>query len=133
MIDVDGACKGAPPNTRRGIRLPYTDIKETVAEYYKIADVVDTELVEYRRDLLEIFPRRIGAKRSRSSESSPATALRKPEIALVRSIGRAFHPAEPAPADRSAGGLDRKFRSPRDQAVPAPAGSGLHDGRAGRA
>jgi hypothetical protein len=72
LIDVEGACKGAPPNTRRGIRLPYTDIKETVAEYFKIADVVDTELVEYRRDLLEIFPRRIGAKRSRSSTGETA-------------------------------------------------------------
>jgi hypothetical protein len=33
LIDVDGACRGTPPNTRRGVRVPYGDMRETVAEY----------------------------------------------------------------------------------------------------
>ena len=36
LIEVEGACRGPAPNHRRGVRIPYTDIKETVAEYFKI-------------------------------------------------------------------------------------------------
>jgi hypothetical protein len=58
LVEVDGACRGTPPNTRRGVRVPYGDMRETVAEYLKIPQAVDTDLAEYRKDLLEIFPRR---------------------------------------------------------------------------
>jgi hypothetical protein len=58
IVAIEGACKGAPANVRLGLRLPYTDIKETVAEYFDINHAVDADLVEYRKDLLEIFPRR---------------------------------------------------------------------------
>jgi hypothetical protein len=87
LIDVEGACKGAPPNGRRGVRLPYTDIKETVAEYFKIADVVDTELVEYRRDLLEIFPRRLGGRRGAGDAQSAARFIQQNQRLLIDRLG----------------------------------------------
>ena len=58
IVEVEGACKGTPPNARLGLRLPYTEIKETVAEYFDINHAVDPDLAEYRHDLLEIFPKR---------------------------------------------------------------------------
>jgi len=67
IVDVEGACKGAPSNTRLGLRLPYTEIKETVAEYFDIDHAVDPDLAEYRRDLLEIFPRRGPRARGRTA------------------------------------------------------------------
>ncbi|MDB4980789.1 MAG: hypothetical protein JWM82_1541 [Myxococcales bacterium] len=72
VVGIENACKGSPPNVRLGLRAPYTDIKETVAEYFDIGDVVDEDLLEYRRDLLEIFPRRAprGGTRARSAGTS---------------------------------------------------------------
>jgi hypothetical protein len=89
LIDVEGACKGTPPNLRRGIRLPYTDIKETVAEYLKIAEVVDTELVEYRRDLLEIFPRGSArrANENRGDAQSAARFIQQHQRLLIDRLG----------------------------------------------
>jgi hypothetical protein len=55
---------------RLGMRVPCTDIKETVAEYFDIGDVVDEDLLEYRRDLLEIFPRRPPRKAGERASSS---------------------------------------------------------------
>ena len=66
LIEVEGACKGTPSNSRLGLRLPYTEIKETVAEYFDIDHAVDPDLAEYRRDLLEIFPRRGPRPRGRA-------------------------------------------------------------------
>jgi hypothetical protein len=40
------------------MRVPYTEIKETVAEYFDIGDTLDQDLLEYRKDLIEIFGRR---------------------------------------------------------------------------
>jgi hypothetical protein len=57
ILEVEGVCRGSPPNARIGLRVPYTEIRETVAEYFDIGDEVDEDLMEYRRDLLEIFPR----------------------------------------------------------------------------
>lgn len=57
VLDVEGVCRGSPPNPRLGLRVPYTEIRETVAEYFDIGDEVDEDLIEYRKDLLEIFPR----------------------------------------------------------------------------
>jgi hypothetical protein len=71
IIEVEGACKGTPPNGRGGLRLPYTEIKETVAEYFDINHAVDPDLAEYRHDLLEIFPRR-GARGNGNGRSSRA-------------------------------------------------------------
>jgi hypothetical protein len=58
---------------RLGMRVPYTDIKETVAEYFDIGDVVDEDLLEYRRDLLEIFPRKQPLLRSSSARRGART------------------------------------------------------------
>ena len=69
VVGIERACRGTPSNVRIGMRLPYTDIKETVAEYFDIGDVVDEDLLEYRRDLLEIFPRRPPRK---AGERAPA-------------------------------------------------------------
>jgi len=77
VVGIERACKGSPTNVRIGMRAPYTDIKETVAEYFDIGDVVDEDLLEYRRDLLEIFPRRAphrGARPSASGGSAARTA-----------------------------------------------------------
>ncbi|MEP6652631.1 MAG: hypothetical protein ABJA82_04705 [Myxococcales bacterium] len=57
ILEVEGVCRGSPPNARLGLRVPYTEIRETVAEYFDIGDEVDEDLIEYRKDLLEIFPR----------------------------------------------------------------------------
>jgi hypothetical protein len=66
LVELEGACKGTPSNSRLGLRLPYTEIKETVAEYFDIDHAVDPDLAEYRRDLLEIFPRRGPRARGRA-------------------------------------------------------------------
>jgi hypothetical protein len=58
IVGIEGACRGTPPNVRLGRRVPYTELKETVAEYFDIGDSIDEQLQEYRKDLLEIFPRR---------------------------------------------------------------------------
>jgi hypothetical protein len=66
LIEVERNVRGTPPNGRRGVRVPYTEMRETVAEYFKIPDAVDEDLVEYRKDLLDIFPRRLGSRRGRN-------------------------------------------------------------------
>jgi hypothetical protein len=76
LVEVEGACRGTPPNTRRGVRIPYTEMKETVAEYFKIPDAVDRDLVEYRKDLLEIFPRRARNSRVTSERGDAQSAAR---------------------------------------------------------
>jgi hypothetical protein len=76
VVGIERACKGSPPNVRLGLRVPYTDIKETVAEYFDISDVVDEDLLEYRRDLLEIFPRRPPRPAARTSSSRARHAAR---------------------------------------------------------
>jgi hypothetical protein len=58
VVVIERSCRGSPANVRLGMRVPYTDIKETVAEYFDIGDSLDQDLLEYRKDLLEIFPRR---------------------------------------------------------------------------
>jgi hypothetical protein len=58
IIGIERACRGAPSNVRLGQRVPYTELKETVAEYFDIGDDIDEDVQEYRKDLLDIFPRR---------------------------------------------------------------------------
>jgi hypothetical protein len=92
LLEVERACRGNPSNCRRGVRVPYTDIKETVAEYFKISEAVDKDLVEYRRDLLEIFPRRISRRRTRpghrlSDAQSAARFIQQNQRLLVDRLG----------------------------------------------
>ena len=58
VVAIERACRGNPGNVRLGMRIPYTEIKETVADYFDINDNLDQDILEYRSDLLEIFPRR---------------------------------------------------------------------------
>jgi hypothetical protein len=81
---------------RLGLRLPYTDIKETVAEYFDIGHTVDTDLVEYRKDLLDIFPRR--AARSRSAAA--AAGARHGQTANAQSAARFIQQHQPILVDR---------------------------------
>jgi hypothetical protein len=96
LIEVEGCTKGSPPNTRRGIRIPYTDIKETVAEYFKISDVVDTDLAEYRKDLLEIFPKRPASSRGglRGDAQSAARFIQQHQRLLVDRLGGWIHSSD---------------------------------------
>jgi hypothetical protein len=57
ILEVERVCRGSPANARNGLRVPYTEIRETVADYFDMGDEVDKDLIEYRKDLLEIFPR----------------------------------------------------------------------------
>jgi hypothetical protein len=58
VVGIERACRGNPNNVRLGLRVPYTEIKETVAEYFDIDDTLDQDLLEYRKDVIEIFGRR---------------------------------------------------------------------------
>jgi hypothetical protein len=87
IIDVEGTCRGTPPNERLGKRVPYETLKETVADYLDIAHAVDPDLVEYRRDLLEIFPRRSARARGRQSAVSAARFIQQHQRMLIDKIG----------------------------------------------
>jgi hypothetical protein len=80
VLEYERACHGAPPNSRPGLRVPYKDIKATVAEYFDIAHQVDPDLAEYRRDLLEVFPKRT-APGSVSSRRVPGRTTRHTQLA----------------------------------------------------
>jgi len=69
VLEVERVCRGSPANARLGLRVPYTEIRETVAEYFDIGDEVDEDLMEYRKDLLEIFPRQSAAAARRPPRS----------------------------------------------------------------
>jgi hypothetical protein len=87
VVDVEGACKGAPPNQRLGQRVGYESVKETVADYFDIAHVVDPDLAEYRRDLLEIFSKRPERARSTQSGLSAARFIQQHQRMLVDKMG----------------------------------------------
>jgi hypothetical protein len=87
IVDVEGACRGTPPNQRYGQRVGYETIKETVADYFDINHAVDRDLAEYRRDLLEIFPRRSERARSSQSALSAARFIQQNQRMLVDKIG----------------------------------------------
>ena len=118
IVELEGACRGSPSNVRLGLRVPYTDMRETVAEYFDIGDVVDKDLMEYRKDLQDIFVRR--PPRSRRSRAAQPHAHRQ------RAVGRALHPAAPADPGRPALALDRRLRQARDPALPAPVAGPVH-------
>jgi hypothetical protein len=69
ILEVEQACKGTPPNRRMGQRVSYRLIKESVAQYLGLGSVVDPDLMEYRKDLLDIFPRR-GARGTSQAQSA---------------------------------------------------------------
>jgi hypothetical protein len=85
IVEVEGVCRGTPPNQRLGQRVSYESIKETVADYFDITHAVDPDLTEYRRDLLEIFPRRSVA--SRGSALSAARFIQLNQRMLADKIG----------------------------------------------
>jgi hypothetical protein len=87
IIDVEGVCRGEPPNLRPGKRVGYETLKETVADYLDLAHAVDPDIAEYRRDLLEIFPRRSEQARSRQSASSAARFIQQHQGVLLDKIG----------------------------------------------
>jgi hypothetical protein len=87
ILDVEGACRGTPPNQRLGQRVVYDDIKETVADYFDIAHAVDPDLAEYRRDLLEIFPRRSEPSRSGQTGTSAARFIQQHQPMLIDKLG----------------------------------------------
>src|SRR5262252_5597483 len=116
IVGIERACRGNPDNVRLGMRIPYTEIKETVADYFEINDEQDQDLLEYRRDLLEIFPRR-----------PPAVVAHR-----QRAVGRALHPAAPEHHHRPHQALDRRQRQARDPPDPAPDAGPLHRRAHGR-
>jgi hypothetical protein len=63
ILSIEAAAAGAPPNTRLGKQEPYTNIRDTVADYFEIPDEVDPQMQADRQDLLEIFPRRRRGRR----------------------------------------------------------------------
>jgi hypothetical protein len=87
IIDVEGVCRGTPPNLRLGKRVGFETIKETVADYLGIAHAVDPDIVEYRRDLLEIFPRRSERARSTQNALSAARFIQQHQRVLTDKIG----------------------------------------------
>ena len=125
IIGIERTCRGSPSNVRLGMRIPYTEIKETVADYFDINDKQDQDLLEYRRDLLEIFPRRPPRAR--------AIAARGLSVAhRQRAVGRAFHPAAPEHHLRPHQALDRRQRQTRHPAAAPPAAGALHRRAHGR-
>src|SRR6266540_4561944 len=87
IVDVEGVCRGAPPNQRLGQRIGYESIKETVADYFDIAHAVDPDLAEYRRDLLEIFPRRSERTQAGQNALSAARFIQQQQHMLVDKMG----------------------------------------------
>jgi hypothetical protein len=65
----------------------YEHIKETVADYFDIAHAVDPDLAEYRRDLLEIFPRRPESARSGQNALSAARFIQQHQSVLIDKMG----------------------------------------------
>jgi hypothetical protein len=87
ILDVEGACRGTAPNRRLGRRVSHDTLKETVADYFNIAHAVDPDLAEYRRDLLDIFPRRSERARRQPSAQSAARFIQQHQNVLVAKIG----------------------------------------------
>lgn len=92
IVAIEGVGRGSPENVRLGMRVPYTDIRETVAEYFDIGHAIDTDLIEYRKDLLEIFPRRTPRAR--------AAAGRGGQTANAQSAARFIQQHQPILVDR---------------------------------
>ncbi len=99
ILDVEGAARGPALNMRRGGREPYTRIKETVAEFFHVDEAVNTELAEYRKDLLGIFPRRSRRSGSRSGARGDA-----------QSAGRFIHQHQDLLVERLSGWIDQSER-----------------------
>jgi hypothetical protein len=100
IVDVEGACRGTPPNQRLG----------------------------QRRRLLRYHPRRgsrpsgIPPRPARNFSQTSTTSTKQPK----RSFGRAIHPAASAHADGQDVRLDRKVGSSSDQPFFTPAASAVY-------
>ena len=92
VVAIEGIGRGSPENVRLGMRVPYTDIRETVAEYFDIGHAIDTDLIEYRKDLLEIFPRRTARARVSPGRSG--------QTANAQSAARFIQQHQPILVDR---------------------------------
>ena len=79
IVNIERACRGNPNNVRLGMRVPYTEIKETVAEYFDIGESLDQDLLEYRRDSGDLPAPR--AARARHRRARPDVAHRQRESA----------------------------------------------------
>ena len=101
VVGIERVCRGNPSNVRLGMRIPYTEIKETVADYFDINDNLDQDLLEYRQRPAGDLP-------------APAAACprhRRPRALVAhreRPVGRAFHPAAPEHHLRPHQALDRR-------------------------
>jgi hypothetical protein len=87
IMEIEGVCQGLPNNQRLGKQVPYTELKETVAECFDIRDSLDPDLEEYRRDLLEIFPRREALYRTPRNALSAARFIQQHQHLLVDKLG----------------------------------------------
>jgi hypothetical protein len=87
VVDVERTCRTAPPNQRPGSRIPYTEIRETVADYFDISHTLDPDLAEYRKDLLDIFPRRPQRSRGARRSQSAARFIQQYQRLLVNKLG----------------------------------------------
>ncbi len=87
VVDLEGVCRGSPSNHRLGQRVLYSEIRETVADYFDIEHAVDPDLAEYRRDLLEIFPRRSERTRGAQSGLSAARFIQQYQPMLIDKLG----------------------------------------------
>jgi hypothetical protein len=87
IIDLEGACRGAPRNQRLGSQVTYLEIRETVAEYFDINHALDPDLAEYRRDLLDIFPRRSLSARGTQGALSAARFIQQHQRLLINKLG----------------------------------------------
>jgi len=87
IVDLEGACRGTPTNQRTGSQAPYGEIKETVAEYFDINHALDPDLAEYRKDLLDIFPRRSSRARGSQGALSAARFIQQHQRLMISKLG----------------------------------------------
>ena len=103
IIDLEGACRGTPDQPATWLADPLWGFEGN------------------RRRVLRHQPC-AGPGPGRVPQGSARhlpPALRTRTRVAGRPVGSAFHPATPAPADKQAGRLDRRFRPARDRKVPA--------------
>ena len=86
LMEHESACVGHPKNQRLGKQVPFTEIRETVAESFDIGHTLDPDLEEYRRDLLDIFPRRSATKRTAKKALSAARFIQQNQPRLVEKL-----------------------------------------------
>ena len=119
IVGIERTCRGNPNNVRLGMRVPYTEIKETVAEYFDIDDSPGPG------------PAGVPARPARDLPAPRAARARhrraRPELAhRQRAVGGALHPAAPEHHRRPHQALDRRQRQARHPAAAPPAAGAVH-------